>query len=249
MVDKERIARMYREADFDYQETTEELVEMDFKTRTKGQEIKRKITQIYRKRLGNRKEFILYNIILSAKDQIGNSHTMSKLEGRHQEPEFNMEWDESQGKAVARGLVGHETIYDIPFSKENMQNIIAMDDFAEENQDTDEGISFALDAGYQKFGGFSEYEFLNKSFDELLAKATNKEYVIAADQEEKEKEKQPVIEEKQLTEKQKSKREENAKKLKEIKKGLYVQSKDKDSFEELEQEADNEITRRNDSKI
>lgn len=174
-MNKQEIMETYKKLPFEYVETTEEVAEMKFNLSARDPtKIAHRVSQVYRVRKGNntKREFILYNDLKIVEDNIGNRKTLPVLEGKHEEPILEYELDESNVKQV-KAIRGKKWVYDIPYSRENMIKVLSIND-PDDEEEIDQ--SFVLDAGFQKFGGFSAEEFVNKSFDELLIKAQTGKY-------------------------------------------------------------------------
>lgn len=161
-----KIIREYKDANLldIYQPTVEDLNEAKFYEKCGNSEIRRAITQIYRIRVGTQ-EYLLYNETLKGKDPIGNTHMHSALRGRLEMPVFSRRYDPETAKAEASSLEGKNTEYDIPFSKENLNKILAMD-----TERSNPGL--VITDGPNKYAGFSLYEFSNRHFDDLMYRAT-----------------------------------------------------------------------------
>jgi hypothetical protein len=86
----------YVRANFDFSVDVAENVEQEFKRRTQGRKIDRRIDQIYRKKRGSR-DFIIYNVTEIGTDLSGNKYTNAKIEGRYKLPQFRKGYDPETG--------------------------------------------------------------------------------------------------------------------------------------------------------
>lgn len=239
-MNKQEIMEAYKKLPFEYIETTEEVAEMKFNLSARDpSKVKHRVSQVYRVRKGNntKREFILYNDLKIVEDNIGNRKTLPVLEGKHEEPILEYELDESNVRQV-KAIRGKKWVYDIPYTRENMIKVLSIND-PDDEEEIDQ--SFVLDAGFQKFGGFSAEEFVNKSFDELLIKAQTGRYPKKdepLDEPLKDVSDEVIAEKKlskQLSPAQKRKMEENRKKTEKYEKEISVELEKAGPAEQFEE--------------
>jgi hypothetical protein len=161
-----KVIRAYTEAGFDLERqlTIDDKVEQEFKRKTQGSQLQRKIDQIYRVKHGA-KDYIVYNVTEFGLDLAHNEFTHTKMEGVYEMPIFNRQYDNESGEVNATSIARWEKVYTIPFSRRNMQKIINSAEIPSE-------ISFVLDTRSAKFSGLPPYDFMNRHFDDLVDKAT-----------------------------------------------------------------------------
>jgi len=154
----------------EYEPTPEEIGKWRFdQRRDTGKQLRHAINQIYRVKVGS-KEFILYNEIQKSEDKMGNELSHPQLVGRYQHPDFLKRYDEESGHAVSASLNGTRTVYEIPFSRENIQEILEM-----ETEDSDPQLVVA--SGRVKYSGmYNIHDFMNRSFEDLMTKGQTGQY-------------------------------------------------------------------------
>jgi hypothetical protein len=219
-MDRKEIEQLYTSKGFEYRATPQDMNEADFFERSEGKEIRHRLDKVVRTKVGN-KEYVLYAETLLTEDKLGNilNYPVSGLRGKYQKPTFTMEWDTELRKEVARSLVGHKTEYEIPFSKQNMQDVLNI------NTEDENEPSFVLLVGSNaRYGGFTADEFLNKSYDELVTKATTGEYPKNPKQQEQQEQQQ-------------------RRPIREIKKGLIIEEKTAEPKQSEEGEGDKEYAK------
>lgn len=173
MVDRKEIEKLYTQEGFEYRPTAQDRNEAEFYDRVEDKNIRHRLDKVVRTKVPGGKEYILYKDTLITEDQLGNklNFTSTDLRGKYQKPQFSYEWDQETRKKKAKDIVGHKTEYEIPFSKENMQKVLDI------NTEEDANTQFVLIVGANsRHTGFDADEFLNRSFDELVAKATTGKY-------------------------------------------------------------------------
>lgn len=161
-----KVIQAYSRAGFDPSDymSTEDRVFQEFKRRTQGSDIERRIDQVYRVKHGTR-DYIVYNMTEVGRDLPGNEVTASHMEGVYEKPEFKRTYNQRTGQVEAQSLTKRTKVYEIPFSKRNLERIL-------KSATIDSSPAFTLDVGYTKFGGFTAQEFLTRSFEDLYEKAT-----------------------------------------------------------------------------
>lgn len=208
----------YRKANMEYRLTTEDYVEDDWIRKT-GQDlpiprpIRKRINTVYRKKVGAKQEYLLYNETQIGTNENGNQDFhFSRTVGAYDLPRFETKYNNEQRKYVPYSISGQQRKYSIPFSNENLQKILTgQSTGAPSERSADAGIEehdtkFVLDAGYARFGGFTADDFFNRTWDELMTKATTGKYPEAEKKvQEKQREKPAVA---------------TTKKVKQVKRGL-----------------------------
>jgi len=161
---------LYRDAGFEYRLTTEDFVKERFEQMTAStkEPTRYAIHQMYRVRQGPR-DYVVYDQMIMKSDMPGNIRTHYETVGTHPEPTFTYRYDQETGKTAAAAIAGTKTVYDIPATRENMQQIL--------DKDTEETeTNFTIQDGPMKYAGFTREEFVSKHFNDLLTKATTGQY-------------------------------------------------------------------------
>lgn len=158
----DKVKQAYKENKFDIpanpQDTNHEIFVRKTR-RARPEDIKTFINQVWRVSQGPKKDFIFYEKKTVIPDLAGNEETDTELVGRYEMPRFRNIYNNQTGEPEATALRGFETEYDIPFSKENMEEIL--------NSGDSSNTVFTLSLGGRKYGGFDANDFTNRSFDEL----------------------------------------------------------------------------------
>jgi hypothetical protein len=160
------VRKAYVEAGFPLPDTPQDAREASFRRRTKRakeEDIKKFINQVWRISQGPKKEYIFYEIKEVGPDLVGNEDTFTEIRGRYDMPKFRRVYDNTTGEARITQIAGSETIYEIPYSKGKMEEILKSGD--------SENTVFTLALGNRKYGGFTREDFTNKSFEELAEMA------------------------------------------------------------------------------
>lgn len=162
-----KVVQAYSRAGFDASDyaSTNDKVVAEFKRKTQGSTIERRIDQVYRVKRGNR-DYIVYNVTEIGSDLAGNEHTCARTEGFYDKPEFSRVYDNRSGEIVATNISKTIRVYEIPFSRRNLQKILDSGT-AQESEPV-----FTLDAGSSKHGGFTAHDFMHRAWDDLYEKAT-----------------------------------------------------------------------------
>lgn len=153
----------YSQAGFDIPPTPQEANELVFRRKTKRAkegEIKKFINQVWRISKGGKEEFIIYEQKEVGADLAGNEDTFTSMVGRYDMPKFRKVYNNVSGEVDAVNLSGTETVYEIPYSKKNMEEVL--------NSGNSDNTAFTLWAGNRKYGGFTRDDFVDKSLDELI---------------------------------------------------------------------------------
>lgn len=156
------IARQaYIEANFDIPITVAENKEQWFKQKTQGSRIERRVDQVYRTRVGGDRDYIWYRVTDIGEDYLGNQYTWEHEIGRYEYPLFNRVFDQATNRPVVSGKRGNEMVYEIPFSKRNMNAVLNDRSIMSETV-------FTLDTGSVRYGGpFKPKDFIERSFEDL----------------------------------------------------------------------------------
>lgn len=167
-----KVIHEYQEAGmFDqYEPSPEEINEWKFhQKRNKEVDVIHSINQIYRIKVGS-KEYLMYNEIMRSTDMMGNTLSHPALRGRIEAPEFTKKYDEEMGKAVATSLLGKKTVYEIPFSRQAVLDILALDK-------SDSTPSLVVASGRVKYSDmFTLNEFMTRSVDDLMVKGATGQF-------------------------------------------------------------------------
>lgn len=169
-----KIEEAYREAGLDYQEDTEDLIEMKFKDAIKDRnnkipETSKKINAIYRTRVEGNKEYLLYFVTEFQQDHLGNRHDWTHLVGKYKHPIFSQSYNQQTGRPQASGVLDKEVRYEIPFSPAKVEEILAQ---ATEPSD----LKLYVSTPYARFSGYSLDELKYKTFFELEQKGVTGKY-------------------------------------------------------------------------
>lgn len=155
----------YNEAGFKKDETPQEAIRKVFEQKTKRSEPKYVINQVWRVSRGPDKEFIVYDRLTIKEDVVGNEEKLPEMVGMYERPRFQKQFDPQSGDTIAVHVKGHDDVYDIPFSKAKMKEILESGDSS--------NTKFVLNTGSARYSGiFSADDFINLSYEELFHKAT-----------------------------------------------------------------------------
>jgi hypothetical protein len=91
-----------------------------------GRPVWQEVTQIYRKKIANEGEFLLYNLELTGVDWKGNELTFSTLWGRYDKPIFRLEKNPETQEISSTQISSHKPIHDVPCTKEKIDELLAM---------------------------------------------------------------------------------------------------------------------------
>lgn len=160
------VERAYREAKFQVPANPADTNQEIFRRKTRRARDEDKqffINQVWRVSQGPKKDFIFYERKTVIPDLAGNNENDTEIVGRYDKPKFRNIYNNSTGEPESVALAGFETVYDIPYSKEKMQEILDSGN----SSDTVFTLSIGTQSGARKYGGFSADDFVNRSFDEL----------------------------------------------------------------------------------
>ena len=126
---------------------------------------KPKIDQIIRRTVRSKGEFLLYNMTWIGENLNGNPRYLPKHEeGKYEMPIFQRAFDPQSGNALPMTKVSrHETVYEIPYTPDNVKEILAKDQF-----NTDVGMT--LDLGHVKYTIEDKTDFIELPTDKLMEK-------------------------------------------------------------------------------
>jgi hypothetical protein len=160
-----RVFKAYSNAGFDPTDYTsvQDKVIQEFRRATQGSDTKKRIDQVYRVKKGA-KDFIFYNVTEIGTDLPGNEQTCSYTVGYYDKPVFNQQY-QRDGTVIATSIAKTERVYEIPFSRKNLQRIL--DSATIESEPV-----FTLILGSAKHGDFTKEEFLERHIDDLSEKVT-----------------------------------------------------------------------------
>jgi hypothetical protein len=91
-------------------------------------------------------------------------------EGYYELPIFTRIYDH-EGNVTLTNIDRMEPVFTTPFSRRNLQKLL-------DSGDVETETKFVLDTGTVRYGDFTAYEFLNKSFDDLHEKALTGRYPL-----------------------------------------------------------------------
>jgi hypothetical protein len=130
-------------------------------------DIKRPITKetqgIYRLKYGG-KEYLMHHSLYKSYDWKRNKISWTFLEGRISKPIFHVDIDPNTGEIIDNSAMvdGHETIYDIAYTKEKAQELVDM-------YSTDAAFQLiVVDQNGRKYSCAVD-EFVNGDYDELIS--------------------------------------------------------------------------------
>lgn len=129
------------------------------KSKMSGKPVKRQITQVHRRRIGN-KEYFTYHQQLSSFDSLDNHiECWFPNIGKWEKPSFEYITNPDTGSKIATAVRNRETQYELHWPK----------DFTEEIQkDLTENVDLIVITSSRKYGGYDLEEFKKRSFDELV---------------------------------------------------------------------------------
>jgi hypothetical protein len=116
----------YDKVKFEYERNVQDRTYEIFYAQSKGRKTTKEVSQIYRRKVPNEGEFLMYNMTLRGNDWKGNDQEYSMLQGRYDKPMFRLEKDPQSQEVTSRQISGYKTIHDIPFSKEKVNEILEM---------------------------------------------------------------------------------------------------------------------------
>jgi hypothetical protein len=155
-----KVLEEYEKNDYEYIESSRDQREERFKYLSAEHDIDRIVTKIVRQKLQTGEEFIWYEERQVSHDLIGNEITFNAEVGRYQMPEFRKEWDQVTKRIVGKEIVQRHWVYDIPYTKENLDKIFKMP------MDTN-ATCYAF-RGDNKYGIKNIEDFRDATFEELL---------------------------------------------------------------------------------
>ena len=150
----------YKKAGFPLPTTPQDTRELAFKrlTRKNADKNEKVINQVWRVSAGRDKDYIVYEEKEIGLDHQDNEVSMVRTIGKYSKPTFRNK-NNAYGEPIATEFVGEKTIYEIPYSKQKMREILDSGDSS--------NTTFVLQVGNQKFGDYGAEDFINKSFEEL----------------------------------------------------------------------------------
>lgn len=157
------VKKFYDKHGLDYIQSAHDRKETWFEATTKGHEHNIHIPQIFRSRVGalNSKEFIYFFEEDNSLDFKGNDIQMFRIRGKYDMPKGEFKFDEKSGESVCTGISKHETIYEIPFDKKQIEKWV--------NDGIIDGkTKFILDYSGRLYGEIEYDDFVGLSFDDLL---------------------------------------------------------------------------------
>jgi hypothetical protein len=127
--------------------------------------VKCRLDHVYRRTVGRKGEFLIYTETLIGETLSGNRRFLTRNEmGKYDKPIFEQIYDQATGKPEPTVKVSRfETVYEIPYSPENVQNLLAKDEF-------DSEIGLTLDLGHIRYSIRNREGFINLSTPELMQK-------------------------------------------------------------------------------
>jgi hypothetical protein len=138
--------------------------EKEFNNRTKNFDKVITIDQLWRTRRGGglkAVEYIWYLKRTTSKDFKGNKKAFVKPEGKYDMPVLAFEWEDNEGQGKATGVQTYEQMFDIPFTKETVEEYLKSGMITADT-------GFAIDGGSRQYGGFTYDMFVERDFDELV---------------------------------------------------------------------------------
>lgn len=123
---RREITAEYDKVKYDYERTGHDRAYMEWYALVKGRPVEQEVTQIYRRKIAGEGEFIFYNVTFYGKDWKGNRKDFATLLGRYEKPIFIREMDPATQDVTSTQIGSHETVYDIPFTKQKLEELIDM---------------------------------------------------------------------------------------------------------------------------
>src|SRR5215510_8548112 len=116
----------YERVKFDYEDTVHDRAYKEWYALVKGREVRQEVSQIYRRKIPNEGEFLMYNFLLRGTDWKGNDQDFATLWGRYEKPIFRLEKDPQTQEVTTTQISNHRTVYDVPFSEHKMDELLEM---------------------------------------------------------------------------------------------------------------------------
>lgn len=154
-----KVLAKYEEAKQQYNPTAHDLEEQLFNRLCKGRPVKSLINSIYRIRLPNGSEFLYYSEVLIGSDHVGNEKRFTHIVGRYEEPVFYYRYNPDTSAAEAVEITRHQTVYEIPWSKEK---------FDELTKRLSDAPYFYVVGSSRKYAVPTMEQFRDLSFDQLV---------------------------------------------------------------------------------
>lgn len=121
---RREILAEHKKVGFEYEKTVHDRAYEQWYSLVKGRRVTEEVTQIYRRKIANEGEFLLYNVIYRGEDWKGNQQDFSTLLGRYEKPIFRLDKDPQTQAVIAKEISSHKTIYDIPYSQEKLNDLL-----------------------------------------------------------------------------------------------------------------------------
>jgi hypothetical protein len=171
---RREILEEYKKVGFEYEKQHDDRPYEEWYALVKGRQVTQEVSQIYRKKVTGEGEFLMYNLHLRGTDWKGNPREFDTLWGRYSKPIFMLEKDPATQNVTSTQISSHETIHDVPFSKQKLEELLEM---------STEPISLVVyGSANRRYGIQSIEDFLNADHDDLVMcgnKGKSLESVIA----------------------------------------------------------------------
>lgn len=114
----------YEKVNFPYEKTVEDRLYEQFYAVVKGRPVTVEAFQIHRIRLPGKGEYIFYDATFRGTDWKGNDREFYTVIGKYEKPRFRLEKDPATQEVTSTQISSRETIYDITYSRENLDEIL-----------------------------------------------------------------------------------------------------------------------------
>ena len=145
---------------FEYEKTVHDRGYEQWHPLVKGRPVTEEVTQIYRKKIPNEGEFLMYNALYRGQDWVGNEKTFDHLQGRYEKPVFRLEKNPQTQEVKAREIEGYKTVYDIPFTIDKLCELL--------DQAVEQVSLVVYGAGSKRYGILSIEDYKNGTIEDLV---------------------------------------------------------------------------------
>ncbi len=114
----------YEKVRYDYDKQIEDRLYERFYVLVKGRPVTIETPQVHRIKLPGKGEFIFYDAIFRGTDWKGNDCDFYTIIGKYEKPKFRLEKNPETQEVRATEITSKETIYDTPYTKEKLDEIL-----------------------------------------------------------------------------------------------------------------------------
>lgn len=123
---REILAEYDKVKGIEYEKSVHDRAYEEWHALVKGRKVTQEVSQIYRRKIANEGEFLLYNVLYTGHDWKGNEKDFATLNGRYDKPIFRLEKDPQTQEVTSTQISSHRTIHDIPYTKEKLDELFEM---------------------------------------------------------------------------------------------------------------------------